>query len=139
MRVSAGELELLSLLWTRGPLSIAEARAAFPRTIGYTTVQTRLNRLVAKGLARRGDERPARYRALVAPESIGADHLDLLVERVAGGQVVPLVAHLVQSGPLSRDEIDELKRLIEEAEERLGDDDDEDEREGLEPETEDAP
>jgi predicted transcriptional regulator len=92
---------------------------ALGRPVGYTTVQTRLNRLVDKGLARKTEGRPARYEPMVEPDAVGADHLDLLVERVAGGTIVPLVAHLVQASPLSRTEIDELKRLIDEAEDRL--------------------
>jgi predicted transcriptional regulator len=119
VKLSAGELELMSLLWREGPVSIAEAHEGLGRPVGYTTMQTRLNRLVTKGLADRSEGRPARYRALVAPGAIGGDHLDDLVERVGGGTIVPLVAHLVQSGPLSWEELDELKRLIEGAEQRL--------------------
>ncbi len=45
-----GELELLSLLWEHGGLSLSEVHEKLGRDVGYTTVQTRLNRLVDKGL-----------------------------------------------------------------------------------------
>ena len=79
-------------------------------------MQTRLNRLVDKGMVTRTTDRPARYAAAVAPEEVSARHLDLLVERVSGGSVVPLVAHLVRDRALSSDDIAELKQLIAQAE-----------------------
>jgi predicted transcriptional regulator len=115
-RLSAGELEILQMLWRDGAVSLSEAQAGLGREIGYTTVQTRLNRLVDKGLVRRSSERPARYQAAVEPEAVSAGHLDLLLERVSEGSVVPLVAHLVRDRRLSPEEIAELKRLIAEAE-----------------------
>ena len=41
----------MGLLWERGPLSLAEAFQAQPGQLGYTTIQTQLNRLVEKGMA----------------------------------------------------------------------------------------
>jgi predicted transcriptional regulator len=119
-RLAKGELELLQILWSGGSLSLSEAHRALDERIGYTTVQTRLNRLVQKRLARRSSERPARYEAAVTPAEVGASDLNLLVERVAGGSVVPLVAHLVRDRSLSSEELSELKQLIEEAERRQG-------------------
>lgn len=115
-RLSAGELEVLEMLWRSGPVTIVEAQRALALPIGYTTVQTRLNRLVAKGIARRGTERPARYEAAVTREQVSAGDLELLVDKVSGGRVVPLVAHLVRDRSLTADEIAELKELIAEAE-----------------------
>lgn len=117
-RLSAGEMEIVQMLWRDGPLTLSEAHAALGRPIGYTTMQTRLNRLVEKRIVSRDSDRPARYAAAVAPEEVGARHLDLLIERVGGGSVVPLVAHLVRDRNLSADDITELKQLIAEAERR---------------------
>jgi BlaI family transcriptional regulator, penicillinase repressor len=115
-RVSAGELEILQALWRQGAATLSEAHRALGRKIGYTTVQTRLNRLVDKGLARRSTDRPARYAAAVSQREVSVGQLDLLLERVSGGSVVPLVAHLVEDRALSHEEIEQLKRLIDEAE-----------------------
>jgi BlaI family penicillinase repressor len=114
--LAAGEMEMLQVLWSEGPVTIAEAQRALDRPVGYTTVQTRLNRLVAKGIVARSKRRPAKYHPLVAPEEVSARHLDLLLERVSGGNVVPLVAHLVQERSLSAEEIENLKRLVAQAE-----------------------
>ena len=115
-RLSAGEMEILQMLWREGSVTILEAQRALDRQIGYTTVQTRLNRLVAKGVVTRTRSRPAKYRAAVAPEEVSARHLDLLLERVSGGNVVPLVAHLVKDRTLSPTEIDQLRQLVDQAE-----------------------
>lgn len=114
-RLTAGEMEILQMLWQQGPVTLSAAQAGLGREIGYTTMQTRLNRLVDKGVVTRTAERPALYAAAVKPADVSARHLDLLVERVSGG-VVPLVAHLVRDRALSAEEIAELKLLIAEAE-----------------------
>ncbi len=115
-KLTPGEMELMSELWQQGPLTIAQVHQSLGRPIGYTTVQTRLNRLLAKGLVSKSGDRPARYAAAVTADRIGAHHLDDLVERVAGGKVVPLVAHLVQQRALSRQELEELKQIVRTAE-----------------------
>jgi predicted transcriptional regulator len=105
-------MEIVQMLWRAGAVTLSEAHAAVDRPIGYTTVQTRLNRLVEKGVVTRSVDRPARYAAAVAPEDVSARHFDLLLERISDGNVVPLVAHLVRDRTLSPDEIAELKQLI---------------------------
>lgn len=115
-RVTPGEMEMLQMLWSEGSVTLSEAQRALGRPVGYTTVQTRLNRLVAKGVVTRTKTRPSRYKAAIDPEDVSARHLDLLLERVSGGSVIPLVAHLVKDRSLSPEDIQELKRLIAEAE-----------------------
>ena len=117
-KLSPGEMELMSLLWERGPLTLSAAHESLGRPIGYTTVQTRLNRLVEKGLVNRSPQRPAQYEAHVRPQQVSAGHLNDLVDRVAGGSVVPLVAHLVGDRRFTPAEIAELKELIRAAEQR---------------------
>jgi predicted transcriptional regulator len=118
-RLSAAEMELLEMLWRLGEATLSEAHRELGLPIGYTTVQTRLNRLVKKRLVRRSQQRPARYSAAVAPDAVSAHDLNLLVERVSGGSVVPLVAHLVRDRSLTVSQIGELKRLLDDAEARL--------------------
>ena len=111
VRPSAAEMELLDLLWTHGPSTIAEVHERLGKA-AYTTVQTRLNRLADKKLVDRSADRPARYAAAVQREEVSAGHLGLLVERLCGGRIVPLVAQLVADRSLSKEEITELKELI---------------------------
>lgn len=116
MRLSSGELDLMDLLWREGPLTLAQAHAHFGvDSVGYTTMQTRLNRLAEKGLATK-EGRPAEYAAAIEREKVQAGHLDQLISKLAGGSVVPLVAQLMQDRKISSDELDELKRLIDQAE-----------------------
>lgn len=102
--------------WNGLPGGVHQALAA-RCPIGYTTVQTRLNRLVTKGVVGRTGQRPARYEALVRPDTVGARHIDLLLEKIRGFQVVPLVAHLIRDRRLTPAEVATLKELIAEAEE----------------------
>src|SRR5579863_3163245 len=111
-RLAAGEIELLEMLWRGGSATLSEAHESMTRRVGYTTVQTRLNRLVAKGLARRNGSHPARYEALIKPEQVCRGDLDVLVSRVTAGRIVPLVAQLMQDRELSEEELKELRQLI---------------------------
>ena len=91
-RLAAGEIEILEMLWRIRSATLAEAHEALARDIGYTTVQTRLNRLVAKGLAKKAGSHPARYEAAIKPEQVCRGDLDVLVARVTAGRIVPLGA-----------------------------------------------
>ncbi|MEZ6069575.1 MAG: BlaI/MecI/CopY family transcriptional regulator [Pirellulales bacterium] len=115
-RLAAGELEILEMLWREQSATIREAQLALDSDVGYTTVQTRLERLVKKGLVQKSRTRPARYAAAVTPEQVGGNDLDLLVRRVSDGRVVPLVAHLLSRDSVTTEELAELKRLIAAAE-----------------------
>ena len=117
-RLGAGELELLEVLWRLGAVTIAEAQAGLDREQGYTTVQTRLERLVAKGVAAKSKNRPAKYSAAVSREEISRDDLKTLVRRVTQGSVVPLIAHLVNDRALTSDEVQQIRDLITQAETR---------------------
>ena len=120
-RLSSGELDLMDLLWREGPLTLAKAHESFgAKRVGYTTMQTRLNRLVEKGLATKAG-RPAEYHAAVDRESIQAGHLDEMISKLAGGSVVPLVAQLMQNRQITPEELGELKQLIQDAEEPTAD------------------
>jgi len=116
-RLSSGEISIVRMLWETGPASLSEAHRAIQdrgERVGYTTVQTRLERLVKKGVVTKGDSRPAKYSAAVSPDDVSRPLLELLVERVSGP--VPLVAHLLQDPSLTQRDVDEMKRLIAEAE-----------------------
>ena len=116
--LAGGEMELLSFLWQHGELTLSEAHQNFGKAIGYTTMQTRLNRMVDKGLVTRSDSRPAKYSAKIAPDDVSANHMDALLDRVSELSVVPLVAQLVEERSLTNDEILQIKAIIEQAEKR---------------------
>lgn len=114
--ISAAEHELLAVLWEEGPASPAELRARL-RARGsrraYTTVQTLLHRLLAKGYAVRESRGAAKvYGARGAREEVLAEHLDDLARRFCDGLASPLVQSLVSTSRLSAEEIARLRRLL---------------------------
>lgn len=115
-RLAGGELEILQMLWREDAVTIAQAQQALGLPIGYTTVQTRLNRLVKKKVVERSTTRPATYLAMVTQDQVRSVDLDILVERVSEGRITPLVAQLMNRKGITREEIDEIKSLLAAAE-----------------------
>ena len=121
IRVAPGEMELMGMLWAEGPLTIRaafEGYGAYGKPVSYPTMQTRLNRLVEKGLVERSIDRPARYRAQVSRDQVTVGHLRELVAKISRGDVVPLVARLLTEQTLSEDQIAQLKELLEKAQQK---------------------
>lgn len=115
-QLTSGEISMVRLLWEAGEATLADAHRLMQdrgETVGYTTVQTRLERLVEKGVVAKSRTRPAKYRAAISPDDVSTPFLDLLLDRVTGP--VPLVAHLVQDPSLTAEDLDEMQRLIDEA------------------------
>ena len=117
-RLTRGDLQILQMLWREERVTIAGAHQALAEPIGYSTVQTRLNRLVGKGLVRKTKDTPTRYEAAIQPEDVVESELRTLVQEVSGG-VVPLVAQLFREHQPSARELDEIRQLIRQAETRL--------------------
>lgn len=117
-RLTRGELQILQMLWREQQVTIAGAHQALAEPIGYSTVQTRLNRLVSKRLVRKTKDTPARYEAAIQPQDVMESELRTLVQEVSGG-VVPLVAQLFREHQPTAVELDEIRQLIQQAESRL--------------------
>lgn len=112
------EFRILDLLWTLGAASMREIQEAFPEPRpAYTTITTTVYRMEEKGVVRRGRKIGNAY--LFEP-SIAKDALrDSLMDEVLsffGGRAQPMIAQLVESGRLTREDIRELDRAITEAE-----------------------
>jgi BlaI family transcriptional regulator, penicillinase repressor len=121
IRVAPGEMEILGMLWAEGPLNIRTAHdrfGSYGKPVSYPTMQTRLNRLVEKGLVARSGDRPACYRAAVSRDQVTVGHLRELISKLSGGDIVPLVARLLTERTLTDDQIGQLKQLLEAAQKR---------------------
>ena len=118
IRLLASELEILQTLWSGDGLTIVEVQRRLSKSAGYTTVQTRLNRMVQKGFVKRSRQTPSRYSAAVSQEEATSVDLNMLLNRVSQGQVLPLVAQLLGDRSLSEEEYAELRQLIDEVEQR---------------------
>lgn len=120
VKLSPGELELLEILWSGGPLSIAGVHQEFQkreRKISYPTVQTRLNRLAEKGIIRKNGQYPTEYEAVLRESDISGRYYDLL-ETLCGGNIGPLMLHLVGKRKLQSSELEILKKIIRQQENR---------------------
>jgi BlaI family transcriptional regulator, penicillinase repressor len=109
------ELQIMEALWSRGALSIREIQEAFPETgrPAYTTVQTTVYRLESKGAVRRA-KKISNAHIFEAVLSRGAAQGRLIDELLGlfGGRTQPVMAHLVESGKLTIDDIQETEKLL---------------------------
>jgi predicted transcriptional regulator len=115
--ISEAESVIMQVIWDRGPLPTEEIIAAFgkrPRW-GESTIKTLLNRLLKKGaLSAEKDNRRYVYSAVLTRDAWLANVSHGFLDSVFGGRVAPLVSYFSQHKKLARDDIEELKRLIQE-------------------------
>ena len=114
--VTGAELDVLRGLWDHGPATIRTlADRLYPGggTSEYATVQKLLERLEDKGhVAHRSEGRQNLYSARVQRGDLVARRLRDTAEQLCDGSLTPLLTHLVSAGRLSRDELRELRRLV---------------------------
>ncbi len=117
MQISEAESRVMQVLWDRGPSTAEEVFEALADELDWQapTVKTLLNRLLNKGaLAAEPEGRRYRYRPLLAREDYVLAESRGLLDRLFEGRVAPLVAHFSRQGKLSKRDVAELRRLIEE-------------------------
>jgi BlaI family transcriptional regulator, penicillinase repressor len=110
-----GELEILHVLWTAGPMSLSAMCEALrkERDVAATTVATMLRVMSDKNLVKRtGSGRGATWAAIVSQQKTERGMVRKLVDRVFDGAADRLVTHLVEGGQLSADQLEDLRRLI---------------------------
>jgi BlaI family transcriptional regulator, penicillinase repressor len=109
------ELRVMEALWNLGPSSVRELQQFFPEKSrpAYTTVQTIVYRLEAKRAVRRA-KKIGNAHIFEATVSRNLAHQRLIDEFlvVIGGRVQPLMAHLVETGKLTLDDVQEAERLL---------------------------
>jgi predicted transcriptional regulator len=109
------ELQIMEALWTNGRLSIREIQEAFPEKTrpAYTTVQTTVYRLEEKGALRRAKKisNAHIFEAVVTRDAARGRLIDDLL-RLFGGRTQPVMAHLVETGKLTLDDVREAEKLI---------------------------
>jgi BlaI family transcriptional regulator, penicillinase repressor len=102
------ELKIMQALWEHGPISVREIQESFPakRRPAYTTVQTIVYRLEAKGAVRR-TRKISNAHIFEATLSREAGQRDLIDDFLAlfGGRTQPVMAHLIDSGRLTLQDI----------------------------------
>ena len=109
------ELQIMDTLWARGASSVREIQEAFPEKDrpAYTTVQTMVYRLEGKKAIRRVRKigNAHIFEALVSKR---AAHRRLVDDFLAffGGRSQPVMAHLIESGQLTLDDVKEAERML---------------------------
>jgi BlaI family penicillinase repressor len=113
------ELEILNVLWARGPSTVREVLDALPGRPrpAYTTILTMLRLMHEKGYLDRDERGKAHvYSARLREANVKRGLLRGLLDRAFGGSAEALLVRLLQDERLSREELDRVKRLIEEKE-----------------------
>ena len=121
LRLGDLQLRILQSLWDRPDSSVSDVHAELKpeRDLAYTTVATMLRKMEARGLVTHREEgRSFLYRALVAAEEVSRSVGQHLVDRLSSGSLTEAVSHLLTSREVSRDELDQLEKLIKEAKRR---------------------
>jgi len=109
------ELKIMEALWNRGPSAIREIQEAFPERgrPAYTTIQTTVYRLEGKGALRRV-KKIGNAHIFEAAVSRNAAQRRLIDDLLAlfGGRTQPVMAHLVESGKLTLDDVHEAEKAL---------------------------
>src|SRR5580704_8120809 len=111
------ELQIMEALWERGALSIREILETFPaRDLpAYTTIQTTVYRLEAKKAVRRARKisNAHIFEAVVTRDATQRKFLNDLL-RLFGGRSQPVMAHLIESGALTLDDVNKAAKTLRE-------------------------
>ena len=119
---TASELEILQVLWERGPSTVREVHDALSskKPIGYTSVLKLMQIMTAKGTVRRNEEQRAHVYEAVQPAEKTKRQLALdMLQRVFDGSASDLMMHALAGQKASKEEIEEMRRLLTEYERRL--------------------
>ena len=114
-RLSRLALRIMDALWTHGASSVREIQETFPETDrpAYTTVQTVVSRLEAKGAVRRV-KKISNAHIFDAAVSRHAAQRRLVDELLGafGGRTQPVMAHLIESGRLTLQDLEEAEQAL---------------------------
>ena len=118
-KLAQPELQVMEEFWNHGRLSIREVQESFPEADRppYTSIQTIVYRLEEKGAVRRVRKigNAHIFEAAVSRQEARGRFIDDLLS-LFGGRTQTVMAHLVESGKLTRDDIRETEKLISELE-----------------------
>jgi len=114
-KLSKLELQIMEVLWTRGPVAIREIQESFgPKNRpAYTTIQTMVYRLEAKKTLRRSRKigNAHIFEALITREAAKARLVDEFLS-LFGGRMQPVMAQLIEAGNLTPKDIADAEKLL---------------------------
>jgi BlaI family penicillinase repressor len=115
--ISDAEWQVMQVVWERKAVTAAEVIAPLTSRTGWQhrTVRTLLARLTDKGvLAAEADGNRYVYRPLVSRGKCVREESRSFLEKVFGGDAAELLVHFVRGADITPEQIDELKRLLDE-------------------------
>ena len=118
---TTSELEILRVLWARGPSTVREVHETLSekKDLGYTTVLKLLQIMTAKGTVRRDEGRRAHvYEACQPATETKRQLVGDVLQRVFEGSASELMIHALEGRRTSKKELEELRRLLDEYERR---------------------
>lgn len=114
-KLSKLEFQIMEALWTQSEASIREIQETFPakRRPAYTTIQTTVYRLEAKNIVRRV-KKVGNFHIFAAAVSRSAAQRRLIDDLLAlfGGRTQPVMAHLIESGKLTLEDVKEAEKAL---------------------------
>jgi BlaI family penicillinase repressor len=116
-RISEAEQAVMEVLWEESPLTAQEVAERVPseRDWSANTVKTLLGRLLAKSIiGHEEDGRRYRYRPLVDRADFVVGESRRFMDRLFGGKLTPLVAHLAERDAITDQDIAEIEALLRE-------------------------
>lgn len=114
-KLSKLEYQIMETLWSKGECSIRDVQESFPSSArqAYTTIQTTVYRMEAKGVVERV-KKVGNFHIFAPAISRDAAQRRLIDDMLAlfGGRGQPVMAHLIESGNLSLEDVKEAERLV---------------------------
>lgn len=114
-RPTDSELEILRVLWARGPSTVRDVQAELERQrrVGYTTVLKLMQIMTEKGLVERNEsERAHVYKAAIAEEQTQRQLVSDLLDRAFGGSATKLMMQALATRRASTDEIRQIREML---------------------------
>ena len=119
IRLADLQLAIMDVLWERGSATVTDVHGALleDRGLAPTTVATMLTKLEKKGVVRHETEgRRYVFFPTVSRSEVQTSMTSDLTERLFGGRASALVAHLLDEHEVSKDELEQLRQMIDAAE-----------------------
>ncbi|HLJ90295.1 MAG TPA: BlaI/MecI/CopY family transcriptional regulator [Candidatus Angelobacter sp.] len=118
-RPTDAELEILRVLWEKGPSTVREVYEELNRSkaAGYTTVLKLMQIMAEKQLVRRNEDQRAHiYEAMLPQQATQGQLVRDLVDRAFSGSAAALVLQALATKPASREELNQIRQLLDEYE-----------------------
>ena len=116
------QLKIMKVLWERQEATVSEVVEALGRgsNLAYTTIATMLRKMEARGLVKyRVEDRKFFYRPAIKAEEVTRKMSSHLVNRLFAGSLAEAVSHLLRANEVSREELEQIEKLITERKKKL--------------------